>query len=319
MKKRREDSESRLDDAARAGWLYYVAGNTQDEIAAKLGISRQSAQRLVSLAVSEGLVKVRLDHPLAECMELAQRLRARFGLTFCEVVPTDPASESTTLGVADAAAAEMERQLRSPDMKVMAIGTGRTLKAAGELLPRIEAPDKKIVSLTGNFAPDGSAAFYSVIFTMAAVVNARHYPLPLPVVAATAEERDLLHGQIMVHSTLALAAEADVTFIGIGDLGPKAPLYVDGFISKDELAALKQAGAVMEIVGWAFDAEGRMIDGLTNARVASAPIPPVERSQVIAVAKGPLKLPGLRVAVTHRLVNGLITDEWTAGQLLGKA
>ncbi len=30
---------TRLDDAARAGWLYYVAGNTQDEIARKLGVS----------------------------------------------------------------------------------------------------------------------------------------------------------------------------------------------------------------------------------------------------------------------------------------
>ena len=44
----------RLDDAARAGWLYYVAGNTQDEIARKLGVSRQSAQRLVAMAVSDG-------------------------------------------------------------------------------------------------------------------------------------------------------------------------------------------------------------------------------------------------------------------------
>jgi len=31
----------RLDDAARAAWLYYVAQNTQDEIAEKMGISRQ--------------------------------------------------------------------------------------------------------------------------------------------------------------------------------------------------------------------------------------------------------------------------------------
>ena len=45
---------SKLDEAARAGWLYYVAGNTQDQIASKLGVSRQSAQRLVSLAVAEG-------------------------------------------------------------------------------------------------------------------------------------------------------------------------------------------------------------------------------------------------------------------------
>jgi DNA-binding transcriptional regulator LsrR (DeoR family) len=314
--KRRESGEGRLDDAARAGWLYYVAGNTQDEIAAKLGISRQSAQRLVSLAVSEGLVKVRLDHPLADCLELAERLRERFGLAFCEVVPSDPASDSTTLGIADAAAAEIERQLRSPDMKVMAMGTGRTLKAASELLPRIDAPDKKIVSLTGNFAPDGSAAFYGVIFTMADVVNARHYPLPMPVVAASPEERDLLHQQIIVRTTLELAAQADVTFLGIGELSPRAPLQEDGFISKAELAALRKAGAVVEILGWAFDGQGRLIEGLTNARVASAPLPSPERSRVIAVAMGAAKLPGIRVALEHRLANGFITDERTATKLV---
>ena len=88
----RESQPSRLDDAARAGWLYYVAGNTQDQIAAKLGVSRQSAQRLVSLAVSEGLVKVRIDHPIATCLDLGERLRRRFALELVEVVPSDPAS-----------------------------------------------------------------------------------------------------------------------------------------------------------------------------------------------------------------------------------
>ncbi len=44
------DHESNhFDDAARAAWLYYVAGNTQDEIARKLGVSRQSVQRFVMI------------------------------------------------------------------------------------------------------------------------------------------------------------------------------------------------------------------------------------------------------------------------------
>src|SRR5512138_830744 len=112
---RSENGTSRQDDAARAGWLYYVAGNTQDQIAAKLGVSRQSAQRLVSLAVSEGLIKVRLDHPIANCMTLAEKLKSRFALDVVEVVPTDPGNPSTTLGVAEAAAAEIEKWLRSTD------------------------------------------------------------------------------------------------------------------------------------------------------------------------------------------------------------
>ncbi len=316
MSRRKDQENNRLDDAARAGWLYYIAGNTQDEIAAKLGVSRQTAQRLVALAVSEGLVKVRLEHPIAICLDLADQLKERFGLVYAEVVPTDPTSDSTTLGVAEAAANEIERQLRAPEAKVIAIGTGRTLKAAIDLLPPIEVPDKKIVSLTGNIAPDGSASFYSVIFTMADVVKARHFPMTLPVIATSVKERDLLHSQAMIRGTLTLAAKANIAFVGIGDLGPNAPLYQDGFVTAGELAALQKAGAVGEITGWAFDREGRLIEGLTNARVASAPLPVISQCRVIAIAKGPLKLPGIAAAIKGRLINGLITDEATAERLL---
>src|SRR6202044_4101516 len=97
MARKSDQDGLRLDDAARAGWLYYVAGNTQDEIARKLGISRQTAQRLVSLAMSERLIKVRLDHPIARCMELSSALRQRYDLHLCEVSPSDPTSPTSTL------------------------------------------------------------------------------------------------------------------------------------------------------------------------------------------------------------------------------
>ncbi|MEO6015335.1 MAG: sugar-binding transcriptional regulator [Devosia sp.] len=316
MANRSEITGNRLDDAARAGWLYYVAGNNQEEIARKLGVSRQTAQRLVSLSVSEGLIKVRLDHPIGHCMELAEKLRQRFALDLVEVVPTDPESNSTLLGVAQAAASEIERRLKAPDPIVMALGTGRTLKAAIEQLLPMDAPQHKIVSLTGNIAPDGSASYYNVIFNMADAVKARMFPMPLPVIASSAEEREMLLRQPMVKETLSLAARADITFVGIGDLGPDAPLYLDGFITEPELKALQKAGAVGEIVGWAFDAQGKMVDGLTNDRVASAPMPSRERSLVVALAMGTKKLPGIAAALNRRLVNGLITDERTALQLI---
>ncbi|MHA6297284.1 sugar-binding transcriptional regulator [Devosia sp. CAU 1758] len=317
MAARTDNNATRLDDAARAGWLYYVAGNTQEEIAAKMGISRQSAQRLVSLSVSEGLIKVRLDHPIGHCLDLAERLRTRYGLDHCEVVPSDPGSASTTIGVAEAGAAEIERCLRAPEPLVMAIGTGRTLKAAIEQLQPMDCPHHKVVSLTGNIAPDGSAAFYNVIFNVADTVKARSFPMPLPVIASSARERELLHNQPMIASTLALAARANTTFVGIGHLGPDAPLLLDGFITEAEHKALQKAGAVGEICGWAFDAEGRLVDGLTNERVASAPIPSRENGLVIALAMGPAKGAAIRAALTRRLANGLITDERTAELLLG--
>ncbi|WP_108397064.1 sugar-binding transcriptional regulator [Devosia submarina] len=319
MAPRLDPSGNRLDDAARAGWLYYVAGNTQEEIAAKLGISRQSAQRLVSLSVSEGLIKVRLDHPIGRCMDLASRLKTKFALDLVEVVPSDPTSTSTTIGLAEAAAAEIERWLKRVDPIVMAIGTGRTLKAAVEQLMPMDASRHKVVSLTGNISPDGSAAYYNVIFNIADTVKARSFPMPLPVMASSARERELLHAQPMIRETLQLAAQAHVTFVGLGDIGPEAPLFVDGFITEAELEALQKAGAVGEICGWSFDADGRWIDGPINERVASAPIPSPERSQIVAIAMGSRKLPGMRAVLHRRLVNGIITDETSAERLLDTA
>jgi DNA-binding transcriptional regulator LsrR (DeoR family) len=307
---------NRLDDAARAGWLYYIAGNTQEEIATKLGVSRQSAQRLVSLAMSEGLIKVRLDHPIANCLTLAAQLKSRFAMDLVEVVPSDPTSTSSVLGVAQAASVEIEKWLRSSEPIIMAVGTGRTLKAAIEQLPPMDCQQHKIVSLTGNIAPDGSAAYYNVIFNIADATKARSFPMPLPVFASSSEERDLLHEQPMIRSTLETAAKANVTFIGIGDLGPDAPLYLDGFISEAELKALQRAGAVAEIVGWTFDENGRFIEGITNERVASAPIPSRESSLVVCIAKGPAKVPGILGALKRRIINGLITDELTAEALI---
>jgi len=198
----------------------------------------------------------------------------------------------------------------------MAIGTGRTLKAAIEQLTPMEAPQHKIVSLTGNIAPDGSASYYNVIFNMADTVKARMFPMPLPVIASSPEEREMLLRQPMVKETLALTARADITFIGIGDLGWMRRSISTCFITGEELKALQKAGAVGEIVGWAFDAQGKMIDGLTNARVASAPMPSRESSLVVALAMGDKKLPGIVAAINRRLVNGLMTNERTASRLL---
>jgi DNA-binding transcriptional regulator LsrR (DeoR family) len=306
----------RLDDAARAGWLYYVAGRTQDEIAAELGVSRQSAQRLVALSVSERLIRFRLDHPIGRCLDLAKALCDRHGLARAEVVPRNPGEDGGSTGLSQAGAAEIERWLRRTEPTVLAVGTGRTLKATVDQLTPVACPQHKVVSLTGNIGPDGSAAYYNVIFSMAEVVEARHFPMPLPVFAASRQERELLHGQTLVRSTLALAAAADAVFVGVGEMDDTAPLFVDGFLTRTELSDLRAQGAVGEICGWIFDAEGRLLDGPLRERTASAPIPGTARATVTALAKGSKKLAAIRGALAGRIVNALVTDEATAEALL---
>ncbi|MBM9593001.1 sugar-binding transcriptional regulator [Roseitranquillus sediminis] len=308
--------DSRLDDAARAAWLYYVAGNTQDEIARKLGVSRQSAQRLVSLAVTERLIKMRLDHPIARCMELGQELAQRHALTSCEVVPSDPAAPGLLAGVAISGAAEMERHLKSRAPKVVALGTGRALRAAVEQLPTLDCPQHSIVSLLGNMMRDGSATPYNVVVRMADRVGARHFPMPLPVLAEDPDQLALLHAQEPVRNTLDLCRRADVTFVGIGQLDETAPMVVDGFITRAELRALQGAGAVGEITSWSYDRNGEVIGGLINERVASAPLRSAQGRLVVGIAVGEAKVPAVAAALRGRLISALITDEVTAEKVL---
>ncbi len=314
---RKPDYEAgRLDDAARAGWLYYIAGNTQDEIARKLRVSRQTAQRLVSLAVSEKLIKVRLDHPIGHCLELSERLKQVFGIDFCEVVPSDIESNSETLGVAEAAAGELERYLVSQHPVIVAMGTGRMLRAMVEQLIPMDCPQHKVVSLVGNIAPDGSASLFDVVSRIGDRVRATHYPMPLPVIATTVHEKSLLLAQKPLRNVVELARQADVTFVGIGTVDDDAALLRDGFVRNDEIRALVKAGAVGEIIGWAYDAEGRLIDGLTNDRVLSVSLEQPAIRRVIGVAMAPPRLRAIKGALKGRLINGLITNERLAGLLL---
>ena len=299
----------KLDDAARAGWLYYVAGKTQDEIAKKLNISRQSAQRMVALSVSEGLIKVRLDHPIAKCMDLAVKLKARFDLKSCEVVPSNEDDPMSTIGLAQAGADEIERHLKSPEPKVLALGTGRVLRACVDELSSLDCEQHKIVALLGNIASDGSASQYDVVVPMAKHIKAKHYPMPLPVLPRSKEEKDQLHSQYYVANNLKMAVHADVTFVGVGNLGENSPLYLDGVVTKSELDELQSEGAVGEMISWVFDRNGQLINCAVNQRVASTPLKVDSDKPVYAIAAGEEKVDAILGALRSKMVNGLINTQ----------
>lgn len=314
-----DKQERRLDLAARAAWLYYIANNTQDEIAAKLNVSRQGAQRLVSLATEEGLIKFRLDHPIAECAELTERLRDRFALAYCQVVPSDPAAGDSAEGLAAAAAEQMERYFGQKEPIIMAFGTGRGLREAVRQVSAPPRPQHKVVSLVGNMTRDGQASPYDVVMRLAERVGAQCFPMPTPVIAESVEDCRLLKSQRSYLAVAALVAEATVALVGIGPVGPGCPLHKDGFITDGELDELMAHGAVGEIVGWAYDRDGRPLNTATNARLTAIPLDAAPGRLTIAIAGGKAKAPAIGAALRGGLITGLLTDESAARAILDDA
>ena len=308
--------DQRRDDAARAAWLYFIGGRTQDEIAAQLDLSRQAVQRLVALAVSEKLIKFRLDHPIAACTELSAALVERYGLDFCDVTPSDTAAPGTAAGVAVAAAVRLQRLLASKAPLVICVGTGRTLRAAVEELDSLDRPQHKVVSLVGAMAAGGQASPYDVVMRLGDKVGAQRYPMPAPVLTETVADREALQGQRAFAVLRDLRDQARASFVGISEIGWQAPIHRDGFMTDADVSSLIEAGAVGEITGWAFDANGRPLVNPVNDRVASLPLEVPPNRLTVVVGAGAQKVLPLRAALEGRLASALITDEATAAALL---
>jgi len=308
--------DKRREDAARAAWLYFIAGRTQEDIAAQLNISRQAAQRLVAFAVAENLIKFRLDHPIAACMDLADRLTGRFGLEFCDVAPSDAESPSSIRGVAIAAAHRLERLLLSKLPIIVCVGTGRTMRAAVEQMDDMDRPQHKLVSLVGNMSAAGHASPYDVVMRLGDKVSALRYPMPAQVLTETVEERDALLEQRFYTTLINLRGEAKASYMGVGQIGWRCPMHQEGFMTDADIEELLDAGAVGEITGWPFDEAGQLVDCRVTRRIASLPLEVPPQRQTVVAACGPEKRAALTGALKGGLFTGLITDEATAGAIL---
>jgi len=312
--------DRKLDLAARAAWMYYVAGETQQDIAEKLGVSRQVAQRLVALASEQGLVSVTVNHAVAECMTLAQQLQEKFGLRLCQVVPS-AGVESAGLQqmIAVAGAEVMAQTLKNERPQIVAVGSGRTLRATIGELPELDRPQHSCVSLIGAIASDGSCTRYDVPLWMAEKTQGRYFILPAPLYADSAQDRELWCNHRIYRTVTEKAAQADVMFVGIGQVAPGCPLNADGFISDAEVDALLADRVAAEMIGHFISEKGERAASELDSRLTSVPLTPHSQRNIIAFAGGSEKQRAIAAVLRGGWISGLVTDEASARFALAQA
>ena len=309
--------EEKLEIAVRAAWLYHVAGNTQAEIARKLQISRPTAQRLVAFALERGLVKVRVNHKVASCLELAIALRQRYELVVCDVVPVNADSPDQVLRkIAVAAAQVMESYLNEIQPKIIALGSGQTIKAVIGELNVLARPQHRLLSLVGTIARDGSSNPYDAALQAAEKIGSKCFLIPAPLLADSPEERRQWCNHRLYKIVEELSNQADVAFVGIGDMGVGCPMHRDGFLTREEVMELVKAGAVGDNLGWAFGEAGELVRASSQQRVTSIQLRRPPKMPVIAFAGGERKARAVLGALRGQWINGLVTDETCARIIL---
>lgn len=302
--------------AARAAWLYFSSGMTQGEVAKRLGISSLKAHRLIARANRDGLVRIFVDAEVSECLALEDRLTHAFGLEYCRVCPdldegTELPLKALSLGGASFLKAEIERS----EHELIGIGYGRTIAAAVAALPQVPAPEIRFVSVLGGFTRRFAANPYDVIHKLAERTGAEAFQIPLPTFANTPEDKAVLLAQPGIDGVFEMACSARLVFVGIGDVSRDSFLYGSGLFGEAELDDLVAAGAVGELLGHFFDAEGRVVAAEFSRRALSPDVGCLKRAKVIALSGGTGKAAALGALLRSGILNGLIVDEATANVL----
>ncbi|MGJ3263906.1 MAG: sugar-binding transcriptional regulator [Salinarimonas sp.] len=302
--------------AIRAAWLHYAGGLTQAEVAKRLGVTGVKAHRLIMRANEAGLVKVRIDGDVAECVALEDRLSRAFGLSYCEIVP-DLHEEGLPLrALGLAGASYIERAIAAHPTSVIGVGHGRTLAAAVRELPHFDASGIRFVSLLGGLTRNYAANPHDVIHRLAEKTGAQAYVMPVPFFANTAEDREVLLSQRGVSDVFTLAASADQMIVGIGTTEPHAQVVSSRLVEMAEILEVKERGGAGEMLGRFFDPDGRPIETSLTQRTLSLTLDQLQGRKIVAIAGGAEKACAIRSVLMSGLLGGLITDERTANVLI---
>lgn len=317
-------SPSQTDDEAslaiRAAWLHFIGGLTQAQVAERLGVSSVKAHRLITRATQIGAVKVSIEGEIAECARLEAALSARYGLDYCEVVPEIELRGAAPLRELGAAGAGfLRREIEAHPDGVIGIGNGRTLSAVVSDLRRESAPGIRFVSLLGGLTRNFAANPFDVMHRLAEKTQGQAWTMPVPFFANTADDRRVLLAQRGVQEVLDLAGAAQMMLVGIGAVGTSANLVAAHVLEREEIEAAAAEGAVGELLGHFFAADGGVVAQALTARALSPALDSLRGRRLVAVAGGADKTEAMAAVLEAGILRGLITVEQTAQALADRA
>ena len=308
------DEEATL--AARAAWLYFAGGKTQGEVAELLGVQSTKAHRLIARARNDGLIRVFVEGPISGCIGLEEKLKARYGLQCCEVVPNidEGMLPLKTLGMAGAR--YIRNLIESNRHPMIGIGHGRTLAAAVDLMPSVPAHDTKFVSLLGGLTRRFAASPFDVIHRLAERTGAEAYVMPVPFFANSEEDRQVLESQYGVSDVIAMSRQAELYIAGIGEVDARSFIASAGMLDQEDIDEVMKTGACAEILGHFFSADGTHLPTSVADRALAPRFSELKTHKIVALAGGTSKTKAIRAILEHGLLFGLITDEATAKRLV---
>lgn len=298
--------------------LYYKSQLSQQEIAQRLGLSRQTVGRLLQQANRLGIVKIEIRSDLSFVSELELEMEEAFNLS--EVVVVSPPADTDEVvknSIGQATAEFLQRRIKNGDIVAVASGS-TTLYQCAINLKRAYLPNLTVVSLTGSM-PSSPSLPYTIVHIMGKAWNSNVVNLPAPNFVDRLEIKQSLMSDSSIESVLKLGHRANIAVFGIGVISEASSPYRLGYLKYDLLETVQQEGGVGEICGHAYNLNGEVCSPELSERTIAIELNALRTKELsVATAGGVWKVDAIWGALQGRYCNVLITDEATGRALLAR-
>jgi deoxyribonucleoside regulator len=297
--------------------LYYKGLLNQQEIAQRLGVSRQTISRYLKRAQDVGIVKIGIDSNLEYSSELEYQLEKTFHLSEVIVVtPPVDTEESVKEALGEAGAAFLQRRVLSND--IIGIAWSTTVLQCALHLPRLDSKHVTVVQLNGSESRSSySTSSERIVDQIARAFGGSTDNMIAPMVVDHARIKNSLLSDSRIAASLELASRSQVALFGVGIVSEKSALYKAGFLDDTLLVQLREVGAVGEILGRFYDAQGKICLKELNERTIAVDLENLKTKRVsAAVAAGHQKVEAILGMIRGGYCNVLITSKETAQLLL---
>jgi deoxyribonucleoside regulator len=311
--------QQRLQLLARVAGMYFEEGLTQAEIAQHTGYSRSMISRLLAEARDQGVVEIRVHHPLERRLDLEHALAQHLPLRTVRVLKRGQLNHAQMLRRLGALAAPLVDDLVH-DRSVVGISWGTGLSELVNALSPRPPSSIHVVQLIGLIGAAELPEIDNPELTqrLARTLGGRYSILPAPLLVESPQTRDALCNEYRVQRVLSLAHQMDVALLGIGAVEPQySTLVRAGYLSVAQAAELAASGAVGDVSAIYFDRSGHILDlPLTRRIVSVAPEALAAIPNKVGIAGGQAKPLPILGAVRAGLINILVTDDVAAGGVL---
>lgn len=315
-------SVDRLRLMTKVARLYHEQGIRQPEIATQLDLSQSMVSRLLRAAQQEGIVRTTVTVPRGVYPGLEEALERVYGLK--EAIVADSLSENAEdllRDIGSAAALYLETTLGSGEVIGISSWSETLLRMVASLHPPPRQSGSKIVQILGGVG-NPAAEVHATRLTerLAFLLKGDPHFLPAPGVTGSPESTSAFLADPYVVGTSKLFGELSIALVGIGALQPSQLLAQSGNIFPEgELKALDELGAVGDICLRFFDAAGRPVPSSFDERVIGITLDQLRRvPRSVGIAGSAPKLEAIRGALAGGWINVLITDRFTAEQLVAE-